>query len=79
MDSKYVAMAGIHGCTPNHITECDTFDEAVDDLTMMHDLNAQQVRRLRTVGSVELDLQTQGNEYAEVTCWPSDGPPNDGE
>ena len=62
----YVAMAGLHGCIPQHCEVYKTYNEAVDDLASLHDLGRRRRRSLRRNGYLKLDVCRDGNEYCEI-------------
>ena len=80
MSKHFIAMAGIHGCMPNYCASCDTYHDAVDSLISLHDLGRKRAKELRADGYIELNMQRDGNEYAEITECDCDNPAqhNDG-
>ncbi len=68
MENKkhYHAMAGLHGCMPNTSEVFEDYNSAVDSLADLHELGRNRSRELRRDGYLELSLERDGNEYAEV-------------
>lgn len=64
--THYIAMAGLHGCIPASCEAYPTLDEAVDDLTSLHELGRNRKRELKRNLCLELNLQRDGNEYCEI-------------
>ena len=62
----YVAMAGLHGCIPQHCQVHGTYDGAVDDLAALHDLGRHRRKSLQRDGYLELNVYRDGNEYCEI-------------
>ena len=44
--------------------ECETYDDAVEVLSQVHDLGRR--RELRKYGYIDLNIRRDGNEYAEI-------------
>lgn len=71
--TKWIAMAGLHGCMPNVCEEFDNRESAVDFLCYLHELNNGDPEDLELAfelsqdGYTDLLLSFHGNEYAEVT------------
>lgn len=63
---KYLAQAGLTGCTPQYSEEFTNLCDAIQALADVHELTYEQRQDLVQVGYTELDLSTQGNEYALV-------------
>ena len=64
--SQFTAMAGLYGCLPNYVEECDSFQEAVDTLSDLHELGQRRRAALKASGFISLSLHRDGNEYAEI-------------
>ena len=62
----YTAMAGIHGCIPNFVEDFNTFDDAVETVSQLHELDEELHNRLHNSGYLELDVLFYGNEYIEI-------------
>jgi len=62
----FIAMAGLHGYLPNYTAEHDTYDSAVEDLTIIHELTQEHQDQLRKDSMLELDLAIHGNAYCEI-------------
>jgi len=62
----YIAMAGLHGYLPNYCGASDSYAGAVDDLAFLHDLGRKRTAALKRDSYLELNLQRDGNEYAEI-------------
>ena len=67
MGTHYIAMAGMHGYLPNSCDVYDTARDAAESLADLHDLGRNRRRELVRNGYIELNLQRDGNEYAEVS------------
>lgn len=63
----FIAMAGLHGCMPNYCEVFGDYRGAVDSLVELHELGKRRARELRKDGCIELNLNRDGNEYAEVS------------
>jgi len=63
----YIAMAGLHGYLPNYVQEHETHQDAVEDLTHIHELNPDEISWLQKGSYLELNLETHGNAYCEIT------------
>jgi len=76
MPRHYIAIAGPYGCLPNHCQGHRSRGEAILSLIDLHDLPERGTKsiQLKVDGYTDLDLATQGNEYAEVTECTCDEP-----
>lgn len=74
MTTHYIAMAGMHGCSPNYCTSHESYTDAVEDLAALHELGRRRIQALRRDGSIELNIQRDGNEYAEIIECECDNP-----
>jgi len=70
MNKDYSAMAGLHGCMPNYCAGHDSYNDAVEDLITMHELDQTQSIDLYVNGYLELDLGKHGNAYCQVMTEP---------
>lgn len=64
--THYIAMAGLHGYSPNYVSSCDTYSAAVDSLVQLHELGRRRAAILKRDSYLELRLRRDGNEYCEV-------------
>jgi len=63
----YIAMAGLHGYLPQYYASHDTYEEAMEDLISLHEIEDRELKEeLKETGFVYLDIQYHGNEYAEI-------------
>jgi len=76
MRTIYIAMAGLHGCMPNVCEEFDSYDVAVNFLADLHELEWKHRKELHDNQIIELNIQHDGNEYAEVVIQKNRGGPN---
>ncbi len=68
MTKHYVAMAGLHGCMPQYCSGHEHYNDAVDDLIGLHEIeDSGEALVLERDSSIELDIHEHGNEYAEIT------------
>jgi|TARA_R110000824_G_scaffold362435_2_gene550411 hypothetical protein len=67
---KYIAMAGLHGCLPNYCEEYERYEDAVDGLVSLHELDEQERICLWVDQCLELELEKHGNAYCEVITKP---------
>lgn len=74
MKKHYIAMAGLHGCLPQTCYAHNSYNDAVNDMADLHDLNRTRKAELRKYGYLELDLHEDGNEYIEITACTCDNP-----
>jgi len=63
----YIVMAGLHGCLPATCDVCETAKQAAESLAFTHELSRSKTRRLQRDYYLELNLEKDGNEYAEIT------------
>lgn len=70
----YIGMAGIHGCLPATCASYDSQRDAADSLADTHELGKRRRGKLRRDGYIELNIQRDGNEYAEITACKCDSP-----
>ena len=68
MKKQYVAMAGLKGYLPNYSDIFDSKEEAVDALLDLHEIDhcSQVADELTEFGYSDLNLEVNGNEYAEI-------------
>lgn len=64
--THYHAIAGTHGCMPNFNTGCETYEDAVSSLAVLHELGRDRRRALRRDSYLELNPKGDGNEYCEI-------------
>ena len=64
----YIGMAGLSGCLPNYAGAYATYEDAVDSLVDLHEMGDVLRDVFDRDGYVALDLDTHGNEYAEVVA-----------
>jgi len=68
MNTKhYIGMAGIHGCIPATCDSYESYDSAVESLASLHELGRGRRQALKRDGYLELNMQRDGNEYAEIS------------
>lgn len=72
MAKHWIGMAGLHGCMPNYTASYETKRAAAEGLAAMHDRSI--VTALMRDDSVELNLERDGNEYAEIVECSCDRP-----
>jgi len=71
--THYIAMAGLRGTMPNYCSVHPDIYGAVDSLLQICDPHSRKARLveierdLHDYHYVDLDLRTDGNEYAEIT------------
>lgn len=65
--THYIGMAGLHGCLPQTCDVYDSYEGAIESLSDLHELGRNRWREFRRDGSIELNIQRDGNEYAEVS------------
>jgi len=68
MKKQYVAMAGLKGYLPNYSDIFDTKEDAVDALLDLHEIDhcSEVADHLTEFGYSDLNLEVNGNEYAEI-------------
>ena len=66
MATHYVAMAGEYGCLPNFCEGFETLSDASAILADIHELGQNRGRALTRDRYIDLDLQRDGAEYAEI-------------
>lgn len=64
----WVAMAGLHGCLPQFCSCYSTYDGAVEALAQVHELGQRRMQLLKRQQYLELNLQRDGNAYAEIVA-----------
>jgi len=75
----YVAMAGLHGCMPIYKTVLDSYNDAVNNLSDLHELGRRRRQELKRDGYLELNLHRDGNEYCEIVACDCDDPDSHGD
>ena len=78
MTRHVVAIAGIHGRTPDFCRAFGSHAAAVEELALLHDLMADRQRQLREDRFLRLSLEHDGNEYCEILecdCQPDGSTP----
>lgn len=70
----YIAMAGLHGCMPNYQAVLDSYNDAVDTLSGLHELGRRRRQELKRDGYLELNLHRDGYEYCEIVACDCDDP-----
>ena len=70
----YIGMAGLHGCLLQYCEVYDTYEEAVNGLSFIHELGRDRRRRLRKDGYLEMNIHRDGNEYCEIAECDCDTP-----
>lgn len=70
----YIAMAGLHGCMPNYQAVLDSYNDAVNNLSDLHELGRRRRQELKRNGTLELNLHRDGNEYCEIVACDCDDP-----
>ena len=66
----YIAMNGISGCLPDNTDIYETYDEAVESLAWLLDLDADDIAELRAHGIIyfgDEKADRYGAQYAEIT------------
>ena len=74
MKKHYVAMAGLRGYLPIYCEVFPNKEDARDSLEMIHELEGRELNELDKWNFVDLDLDTHGNEYAEIIECDCDNP-----
>ena len=74
MNKHYIACAGLLGYMTNYCQYHESYDNAVEDLVVLHELGKNRARELKRDGYLELNLQRDGNEYCEVIECECDNP-----
>ena len=64
--THYIATSGSYSYLPSFAEAYKRYDDAVEALAMTHDLGQRRRDRLALEGSIELDLERDGAEYAEI-------------
>ncbi len=72
--THYIGMAGIHGCMPQTCDVYDSVKSAAESLASIHELGRNRRRKLQRDEYLELNIQRDGNEYAEITECSCDTP-----
>lgn len=70
----YIAMAGLHGCMPNYQAVLNSYNDAVNSLSDVHELGRRRRQELKRDGYLELNLHRDGNEYCEIVACDCDDP-----
>jgi hypothetical protein len=63
----YIGMAGLHGCMPSACGVYDSQKDAAEGLASIHELGKNRTAELRRTGYLELNMNRDGNEYAEIS------------
>ena len=64
--THFIIMAGLHGYLPNYCDVCDDHKTAVQSLAQVHEIGKNRTRKLSHDNYLELNLERDGNEYAEI-------------
>ena len=80
-EKHFIGMAGLHGCMPNYCGVYDTYDDAVDGLSDIHELGRGRRALLQQNSYLELrndgdafPFINDGNEYCEIVDCDCDTP-----
>lgn len=69
MSTHFIAMAGIHGCTPQCREAFPEVGQAAMYLAEIHELSEEQTKQLEKDMYLELNIFQYGNDYCKIqTC-----------
>jgi hypothetical protein len=74
--THYIGTSGLHGCLPQFCSSYDRKEDAVTDLSLLHELGKNRTSKLKKNLYLELNLKRDGSDYCEIVECDCSNPEN---